>query len=94
MASKAKQSSKRSAGGSGSAVTAPKGRATASRGATSERGSRLSPTMEWVIALVVVLVVLVGVFLIWGDVRTPLGGGHSGLGPIEPSAGVVVDGLG
>ncbi|MEM1332329.1 MAG: hypothetical protein AAGG08_02630 [Actinomycetota bacterium] len=76
----------------GSAVTAPKGRATAARGASTGRSSRVSPTMEWLIALVVVVAVIAAIIWIWGDVRSPLGG-HSGLGPdvapVEPAELIV-----
>lgn len=74
----------------GSARTEPKGRATASRNADTGRRSMLSPTMEWVLAVIVFLLVLALIFYFFGDLRSTLGGGggHSGA-PLD----VVVDAL-
>ncbi len=83
MASKGKRK------GGGSAITAPKGHATAGRGETTERGPRITPMMEWIIAIVVIVGIIAAIFVIFADVRTPLGG-HSGLAP-EPVPVEVVD---
>lgn len=58
----------------GSARTAPKGRATASRNEARSGRSFLSPTMEWVLAVIVFLLVLAAVFYFFGDIRSTLGG--------------------
>lgn len=64
----------------GSAHTEPKGRATAARSEMGARRSFLSPTMEWILAVIVFLLVLAGIFYFFGDIRSTLGGGggHSG----------------
>ncbi len=84
MASKGKRK------GGGSAITAPKGHATAGRGETTERRPRVTPMMEWIIAIVVIVAIIAGLFVIFGDVRTPLGG-HNGLAPEPAPVEVIVD---
>lgn len=61
-------------GASGKARTAPKGRATAPRGATSGRRSILTPRIEWALAILVFLIVLALIFYFLGDVRSTQGG--------------------
>ncbi|BAN04498.1 hypothetical protein [Ilumatobacter coccineus] len=72
---------------SGSARTAPKGRATASRNEARSGRSFLSPTMEWVLAVVVFLLVLAAIFYFFGDIRSTLGGTTS---PADVSRDVAV----
>ncbi len=71
MASKSKRTG-------GSSVTAPKGRPTAARNAGEGRTRRLSPTMEWVLAFVVLAAIVVAIVVIWGDAGSPA---HTGAGP-------------
>ncbi|MEL6892412.1 MAG: hypothetical protein AAFP84_12495, partial [Actinomycetota bacterium] len=77
----------------GSAVTESKGHATARRGESAGRSSRISPTMEWVIAGAVLLAVIIGLFLLFGDVRSNVFGGHGGGGTAPVVETVVVDEL-
>lgn len=58
----------------GSAVTAPKGRATAARDQRGGRRRFLSPTMEWVLAVILFLVALAVLFYFLRDVRSTTGG--------------------
>ncbi len=69
----------------GSARTEPKGRATAARSDRGGRRSLISPTMEWILAVVVFLLVLALIFYLFGDIRSTLGGTS------EAPAGVVID---
>ena len=64
----------------GKAYTPPKGRATV-HNTGAARGNRISPTMEWVIAGIVFLIVLGAIFYFGSDFRSGGGGGgQSGAG--------------
>lgn len=59
----------------GKARTDPKGRATMPRNAVLDRRRLLTPTMEWVLAVIVIIAVLALIFVVFGDVRSTT---HSG----------------
>ena len=61
----------------GKAYTPPKGRATVHPTGAARRG-RISPTMEWVIAIIVFVIVLAAIFYFGSDFRS--GGGGTGAG--------------
>lgn len=72
MASKAKSVKQ------GKAYTAPKGYATVHKGSEARR-RRLSPTMEWIIAGIVFVLVLAALFYFGSDFRSGGTGGGTAL---------------
>lgn len=68
----------------GKGYTPPKGRPTRHRDGTVRR-SRLSPTMEWVIAIIVMLVVLGAIMYFFADIGGG-GAGLNGLGTVDLAA--------
>ncbi len=62
----------------GKGYTAPKGRPTVHH-TGGERTSRISGTMEWIIAGIVFLAILGAIFYFGRDVNSGGGGGHNGL---------------
>jgi hypothetical protein len=66
----------------GSARTEPKGRPTTKRDTGRSRRSLISPTFEWILAVVVFLLVLVAIFYFLGDVRSTQGSLAAGV-PLE-----------
>ncbi len=70
-------------------MTAPKGQPTAARGSGGGRTSRISPVMEWIIAVLVITIVLGAIIYFGRDIRSSTGG-HSGA-PVDAPAEVVVD---
>lgn len=68
----------------GSARTAPKGRATPGRGGDTGGRRLLTPTMQWLIAIVVGLAILGGIMYMLRDENAGIGlGGDGGLAPTE-----------
>ena len=70
-------------------MTAPKGHATAARNAANERSRRISPTMEWIIAAIVISAVIAAIVYFGRDIRSSTGG-HSGA-PADAPVEVVTD---
>lgn len=62
-------------GSTSQARTAPKGKATRSRSEARRGGSLLTPTMQWILAAIAVLLVLGAVFYLGRDVRSTNQGG-------------------
>ena len=59
---------------SGSARTPPKGRATTARNERTGRRRLLTPTLEWVLAIIALALVFAAIFYFLGDVRSNTGG--------------------
>jgi len=62
----------------GSARTAPKGRATPGRGRDGGGGRLMTPTMQWIIVIVVGLAILVGIMYLLRDESADIGSGDPG----------------
>jgi hypothetical protein len=73
---------------SGSATTAPKGRATRGRSDADEGRSFMSPTMQWVLAVLVVLAIIGGILYFGRDIGSNYGGGG---GHSAPAPSMVID---
>ena len=73
---------------SGKAFTEPKGRATRARNESGDP-SRMSPVLQWTLVIIAGLAVMAAIFYFGRDVRSDLGGGHSGA-PVDVAA-VVID---
>lgn len=67
---------------SGSARTAPKGRATPGRYSSGGGGSLLTPTVQWILVTLVGLLILAAIVYFGSDLGDGGGGvNHSGLAP-------------
>ncbi len=67
---------------SGSARTAPKGRATPGRHSTVGGGSLLTPTVQWILVTLVGLLIIAAIVYFGSDLGDGGGGGnHTGLAP-------------
>lgn len=66
---------------SGSARTAPKGRATPARNADDRGRTFLTPTIQWILAAIAGLAIL-GAIIYFGSDIGDGGGAHSGLAPM------------
>ena len=66
---------------SGSARTAPKGRATPGRHSSGGGGSLLTPTVQWILVTLVGLLIIAAIVYFGSDLGDGGGGDHSGLAP-------------
>jgi hypothetical protein len=76
---------------SGSAVTAPKGRATKARNDEDGGRSFMGPTMQWVLVVVAALAIMGGIFYFGRGARSDLGGGGGRSGAPADAPAVVID---